>query len=548
MRTSPPVEDGLREQTSFGKMHGRSENSSNIFTGTIKSLKALASLIHAFNAASAFNPCSLGKWASQDHVSHGAFHPQVLHRQSRLGHCFPGMSVRGEWTIDEGALAESDDDVERVLQSFESRQKKQQLWEYHTQTQQLVKSSREGNSNHFVVPEDLNSARVDAVLDVLLPQVSHTREGQEAYIASLLAKGRVSINSKAVINKATRVTAGSTISVHPRTFLVTAEPTDIKVLHEDDALIAINKPSGMVVHPDENHRSGTFMHALAHHVEKQLPSNEDSADSLRGAPKNDMRLGLVQRLDQDTTGVMLISKTLRAQHQLINAFMARHVHKIYLAVVEGRPARDLTVVTEPIGRYSKLNKYRVVRDPSQGQTAVTSFHCLASVGDLSLVAIRMGTGRTHQIRVHAQHLKCPVLGDPLYSRSAPSSSLMLHAFLLQLPHPISGKQLLVRDLPTQEFVHIAAEVACCDPASFEEWLRPRIADFMAPDANREYDVEMKKLMEVEATTKQKKPARKSKTTSDLAEAGKGKTIIRKGLSSNSIVDVLRRKQKSVKKR
>ncbi len=212
-------------------------------------------------------------------------------------------------------------------------------------------------------------------------------------------------------------------SLHP-------EPIPLNVLYEDEHIIAINKPPGMVVHPAPGHPSGTFVNALLAHCEQLAPSTDP------------LRPGIVHRLDKETSGVLLAAKTLIAHQKLIEAFSQRKVLKTYLAICIGRPPNG--VVNAPIGRHPNNRKEMAV--VPKGKEAISDIQTLAFQDPLSFVMIRPKTGRTHQIRVHLKSLGSPILGDPIYgshriNQALAPPRLLLHAYRIIFDHPVTRSQI-----------------------------------------------------------------------------------------------------------
>lgn len=273
--------------------------------------------------------------------------------------------------------------------------------------------------------------RLDRVLSDHYPDL-HSR----TYLTGLIETGFVLLNGKQV-KKRTLVREGELIEIlfalRPELSLA-AEKMDFNILYEDPYLLAINKPADLVVHPAPGHWSGTFVHGLLYHCQQLTLSKEN------------IRPGIVHRLDKGTTGVLLAAKQPLAHERLIAAFANRQVKKQYLAICIGNPGS---------GELSTL----LSRDPTcrtriavmPGETigarlAVTRYRTLMTHGGLSLVAMELLTGRTHQARVHMKHLHSPILGDPLYGHPAANQRYllgrqMLHAHQLHLAHPITASPL-----------------------------------------------------------------------------------------------------------
>lgn len=208
-----------------------------------------------------------------------------------------------------------------------------------------------------------------------------------------------------------------------------AEPIALEILHEDESLLVINKPAGMVVHPGAGHARGTLVSALLHHC--------GSLSRIGGVE----RPGIVHRLDKETSGCLVVAKTDAAHRFLSKQFSDRTVRKTYLAMVAGAPPARQGVVDACLARHPQNRKKMAVCAAGRGREAVTEYRVLESSSGKSLVECRPRTGRTHQVRVHLRHLGCPVLGDPLYGRRAGLDRHLLHAWKLEFRHPRHGRWL-----------------------------------------------------------------------------------------------------------
>ena len=212
-----------------------------------------------------------------------------------------------------------------------------------------------------------------------------------------------------------------------------AEDIPLDIIYEDDHLIAINKPAGMVVHPAVGNWSGTFVNGLIYHC-KNLKTNN-----------NDLRPGIVHRIDKDTTGVLIAAKTTLCHQRLIELFQKRQMLKKYLAICLSKP--NNTILNAPIKRHPvNRQKMAIVEG---GKEAITEFKILAYNEKFSLIECYPKTGRTHQIRVHLKHLNSPVLGDDVYGNKSINKNYnatrhLLHAFSLEFIHPTSNKLITLK--------------------------------------------------------------------------------------------------------
>jgi 23S rRNA pseudouridine1911/1915/1917 synthase len=237
------------------------------------------------------------------------------------------------------------------------------------------------------------------------------------------------------------VRGGEDIQVHPAELAplkAVAEDIPLDVLYEDDAVVAINKPAGMIVHAGAGTHSGTLTNALVHRFA--------NLSQLGG----EMRPGIVHRLDRYTSGVILVARNDAAHRALAKQFATRTVEKIYLALVHGRIAADEGRVTAPIAR-DPIRRTRMTTRVATGRSAITSYRVLRRFDNFTYVEVKIGTGRTHQIRVHFASIGHPVAGDKLYG--APSSAAgryFLHAARITFTSPATGQRVTVTaPLPDQ---------------------------------------------------------------------------------------------------
>ncbi len=279
----------------------------------------------------------------------------------------------------------------------------------------------------FVSTEE-EETRLDKLLAIRFPHYSRT------YFQYLIDNGCVLLNGIPV-KKRTIPEEGDEIEIcfqaTPEASL-TPEHIPLEILYEDEHLLAIDKPAGMVVHPAPGHWSGTFVNALLAHCQEIAPGTDP------------LRPGIVHRLDKETTGVLIAAKTAQAHQKLIELFSSRQMDKLYLAICQGRPANG--IVNVPIGRHPVQRKE--MAPLPDGREAITEIQTAAFNDEISLVLAKPRTGRTHQIRVHLKYLGCPVLGDPLYGKRDSCERLLLHAYRLSFDHPITGSPLrLIAPIP-----------------------------------------------------------------------------------------------------
>lgn len=270
----------------------------------------------------------------------------------------------------------------------------------------------------MVIPARLSGLRLDQALAELLPRYSRSR------LQTWITDGAITLDGQITTPKS-KVWGGEQVRVqpiaHPSEASAQAEAIDLEIVFEDDTLLVINKPAGLVVHPGSGNWTGTLLNALLHH-----------APQLQAVP----RAGIVHRLDKETSGLLVVAKTLEAQTDLVRQLQARTVKRHYLALVEGI-VEQAGKVEAPIGRHpTARTKMAVV---SRGKPAVTHYSVLQRFARHTLIECRLETGRTHQIRVHMQSIGHPLVGDPTYGskRVHAFKRQALHAARLGLIHPVT---------------------------------------------------------------------------------------------------------------
>jgi 23S rRNA pseudouridine1911/1915/1917 synthase len=278
-------------------------------------------------------------------------------------------------------------------------------------------------------------------LDVFL---AAALERSRTHAQALLKQGLVHLQPAAAKAQASyRLRAGDSVTIEAGPAEIAhdapaAEAIPLDIIYEDDALLALNKQPGLVVHPAAGHWTGTLVNALMHHCGSHLAG--------RGGAE---RLGIVHRLDKDTSGVMLVAKTDEAHERLALAFADRQVKKVYRALCHGVFRRAKGELKGAIGRHPvHRKKMAVSKNPERAKAAWTDYRVLFQGRQVAEVECVLHTGRTHQIRVHLSHLGHPICGDTLYGQNAAlavngiyPARQMLHAWKIEIAHPITGKPL-----------------------------------------------------------------------------------------------------------
>lgn len=293
------------------------------------------------------------------------------------------------------------------------------------------------SAQRFLCPPEGAGSRLDRFLAEACGELTRSR------LQKLIDQGQVQVNGRAA-KASEKLRAGDAVSLtlpEAEPVELVAEDIPLRVCYEDADLAVIDKPAGMVVHPAAGHAQGTLVNALLF-----------AMDDLSGI-NGEKRPGIVHRLDKDTTGLIVIAKNDRA-HQGLAAQLADHsMHRVYLALAEGRFKQQTGTVTTFMGRDPRDRKRMAVLP--QGREAVTDYVVEEAFDQASLVRLRLHTGRTHQIRVHMAYLHHPLLGDPLYGPKKPRLGLerqMLHAQAIHFIHPVTGAALDFSAPPPADFV------------------------------------------------------------------------------------------------
>lgn len=280
-------------------------------------------------------------------------------------------------------------------------------------------------------------SRLDKFLSEAVPELSRSR------IQKLLTEGRI-LRDGMVPKSSEKIVGGEQFVITlppPEPLDVIAENIPLSIVYEDEDLIVVDKPRGMVVHPAPGNYTGTLVNALLYHFEGQL-------SGINGI----MRPGIVHRIDKDTAGLLVVCKTDRAHQGMADMLKTHDIERVYQAIVFGSPKDDEGTVDAPIGRDDQDRKKMAIR--RDGRHAVTHYKVLERFGEFSYIEAQLETGRTHQIRVHMRSIGHPLLGDPLYGPSGLSGQAkamlkgvagtdfagqMLVAKVLGFTHPVTGE-------------------------------------------------------------------------------------------------------------
>lgn len=306
---------------------------------------------------------------------------------------------------------------------------------------------------HVVTSEEAGQ-RIDALLGQFEFLVSRSAASR------LIENGNVVVDG-AVVPKKHSVRAGERIEIevppYDRGDLI-AEDIPLDIRFEDQHMIVLSKPAGLVVHPAEGHWTGTLVHALLAH--------SDELGSLQGED----RPGIVHRLDKDTSGLMMVAKSDATQVALQEAIKVRAVDRRYLTLVHGWIAPDTGLIDAPLGRDARERMKMAVSDSASAKQSVTTFRVLerfeAGPADdgFTLLECKLYTGRTHQIRVHMAYISHPCVGDPVYGPRKLKADLglerqFLHAYRLELTHPVTGEELRFVDPPPEDLASRLRQIA-----------------------------------------------------------------------------------------
>ncbi len=288
----------------------------------------------------------------------------------------------------------------------------------------------------YIVNEEVQNLRLDKAISILNTEISRTM------IQKLLQEEKIFVNNKK--EKPSYKTKLNDIikiqEIEIKELNIKPEDIPIEIIYEDNDIIVVNKPKGLVVHPANGNPDGTLVNAI-------MNICKDSLSGIGGA----LRPGIVHRLDKDTSGLLIIAKNDKAHINLSNQIKNREIIKKYIALVRGVVKENKATINMPIGRSNSDRKKMAVR--KDGKNAVTHFEVLKRYKDYTLLDIKIDTGRTHQIRVHLANIGYPVVGDMVYSNGKNPFGVigqMLHAKSLEFKHPITGK-ILKLEAPIPEY-------------------------------------------------------------------------------------------------
>lgn len=295
----------------------------------------------------------------------------------------------------------------------------------------------------IIVDEDTTKKRIDAYL-------SEKEEYSRMAIQRLINDGKIIVNGKK-IKASYKVQNGDKIKIEeekPKEIELKAQNIPLEVLYEDNDIIVVNKPKGMVVHPANGNPDGTLVNAI-------MAICKDSLSGIGG----EIRPGIVHRLDKNTSGAIIIAKNDKAHIALSNQLKNHEIKKTYFALVRGIVKESNATINMPIAR-SKNDRKKMAVDKN-GKEAITHFKVLERFDDCTLLEVNIETGRTHQIRVHLSHIGYPIIGDDVYSNGKNRWNVKgqcLHAKSLDFKHPITGKQIHIEAPLPKYFTDILKEL------------------------------------------------------------------------------------------
>ncbi len=290
--------------------------------------------------------------------------------------------------------------------------------------------------NNYIVEEEFNNSRIDQFL-------AQMKEYSRSKIVKLIKEGLVLVDDE-IVKPSYNVKTGENVKIigelNESTDVV-AENIPLDIFYEDDDVIIVNKPSGMVVHPANGNYTGTLVNALMYHT--------------KSLSNNDIRPGIVHRIDKDTSGLLMVAKNDEAHAKLSEQLSKHDINRKYIALVWGVIPHDTGTIDAPIGR-DKNDRQKMAVTDVNSKDAVTHFKVLERYKNATLIELKLETGRTHQIRVHMNYIGYPIVNDPVYGRRKIINDYgqMLHAASLGFNHPKTNEYIEFKaDLPN-EFIDI----------------------------------------------------------------------------------------------
>ncbi len=280
----------------------------------------------------------------------------------------------------------------------------------------------------FTVDEKNAGKRIDVFVTEMAGDITRS------FAQKLIESGDVSIEGREKVAKNYKISRGDVIRVNipePEELEIVPQDIPLNIVYEDDDILVIDKPKGMVVHPAPGNPDGTLVNAIMYHC-------GDSLSSINGV----IRPGIVHRIDKDTSGLLVVAKNDSAHRKLAEQFAVHSITREYRAVTYNNFKEDEGRVDAPVGRDPGNRLRMAVTDAAHGRRAVTNYKVLKRSGRFSYIACRLETGRTHQIRVHMSHIRHPLVGDKVYGpkKGVPGiESQVLHAILLGFIHPSTGE-------------------------------------------------------------------------------------------------------------
>ena len=298
----------------------------------------------------------------------------------------------------------------------------------------------------FLIDKETQSTRIDSVLSLLLSETSRS------FIQKLIEGGNLTVNGQQFTSKKYKVSEGDVVEItvpEPEKLVIEAENIPLDIVYEDDDVLVVNKPRGMVVHPAAGNYNGTLVNAVMYHCRDRL-------SSINGV----IRPGIVHRIDKDTSGLLMIAKNNRA-HESLSRQLAEHtITRKYTALVYNNFNEDEGTVDAPLGRDPK-NRLRRAVVSENSKRAVTHWRVLERFGKYTLIEAQLETGRTHQIRVHMAYINHPLVGDLLYGPKKQTifqDGQLLHAGVLGFIHPSTGQYMeFSRPIP-EEFQQVIEKI------------------------------------------------------------------------------------------